>query len=253
MSERTENEPIHLIVAAPVQRSGSTLLQRICNRRSGSLIWGEHGGVLNDYENIGRLIRYFSDHSSSEREAFFGNGEDANQWIANMTPESTYVDEAVIASVRALFARLYAPFRDTHDRIGFKEVRYGRPALTLFRQCFPEADILLIVRHPVDTWRSSVGWYNRIGDFTTKWNENAGYYLELAEQDPRAHLVVYENLVNRDQATLDLISKVADVTEEEIELTLAYKVGSHKNPVSDADIRIIQTECSAVMSKYGYT
>ena len=51
---------INLVILSPVHRSGSTLLQRICNSRKGTLIWGEHGGLLAHYANIYASAAYFS-------------------------------------------------------------------------------------------------------------------------------------------------------------------------------------------------
>jgi hypothetical protein len=252
MAARNPNEPVHMIVAAAAHRSGSTLLQRICNIRKETLIWGEHGGLLNEFVTIFTWLRYFSENSVSERAAFFENGHDPNQWIANMTPELKYVERAVVRSIRTLMAELYAPYRKDYDRIGFKEVRYGREALELFRKCFPEAVILLLVRNPVDTWASSSDWYEHIGDFAGKWNNNAAYFLEMAERDPHAHLITYENLANRERKTLDTVSRIAQVPRKEMEATLACKLGSRRRAIPDKDVLYILNECGDVMKRYGY-
>ena len=43
---------LNLIILSANHRAGSTLLQRICNARKGTLIWGEHGGSLSYFREI---------------------------------------------------------------------------------------------------------------------------------------------------------------------------------------------------------
>jgi len=43
---------LQLVILSANHRAGSTLLQRICNARQGTLIWGEHGGVLRHYAEV---------------------------------------------------------------------------------------------------------------------------------------------------------------------------------------------------------
>ena len=43
---------LNLLVLSATPRAGSTLLQRICNARKGTLIWGEQAGLLKRFADI---------------------------------------------------------------------------------------------------------------------------------------------------------------------------------------------------------
>ncbi|WP_161782287.1 sulfotransferase [Paenibacillus ehimensis] len=138
-----------IIISAVANRTGSTLVQRIFNARRKTLIWGEHGGIVTDFVRIGEMAGYFSIQGRGEKEAYFKSGEDPNTWIANMSPDLERIREGVVQAVKACFNAMYAEHRDNHDRIGFKEVRYGKPEIELLKVCYPDAVIVLLVRHPV--------------------------------------------------------------------------------------------------------
>ncbi len=91
---------LNLIILSAGQRAGSTLLQRICNARKGTLIWGEHGGLLNHFADIFEHASYFALAGGEERNLYFSRGEDPNLWIANMSPDLDYVQQAMVNSVR---------------------------------------------------------------------------------------------------------------------------------------------------------
>lgn len=241
-----------LIISAMEYRTGSTLLQRICNARKETLIWGEHGGILINFVDTYNLLCHFSSYSAPERADYFGGGEDPNNWIANMTPGLEYAEEAVIASIHTIFEKLYAPHRDNHDITGFKEVRYGKPELELFRKCYPKADIFLLIRHPVDIWKSG-SFEISVEKYVEKWNRNARHYFEISQSDPLCHLISYENIVNRDPAALKLVREVARVTMEQIEYVLAYRTFSTRQDNIPGEIeQFIRVGCKDAMSLLGY-
>lgn len=244
---------MNLIISAMEYRTGSTLLQRICNARKETLIWGEHGGILINFADTLRLLRHFSSYSAQEREIYFGRGEDPNTWIANMTPDLEYVEEAVVCSIKTMFDKLYAPYRDTHDIIGFKEVRYGLPEIELFRMCYPEADIFLLVRHPVDIWKSG-SWENISPEqFIKKWNRNARHYFELHQKDPFCHLINYEDIVNKKPLSIQLIQEKARVTMKQIKYVLEYRTTSTRKDNIPGEIKqLIHEGCKEAMHLLGY-
>ena len=96
----SDHDFIKLIILAPVHRSGSTLLQRICNARKGTLIWGEHGGLLAHFADIHRSASFYSTAAIQERIQYFSRGENPNLWIGSICPESDFVRQAVVESAR---------------------------------------------------------------------------------------------------------------------------------------------------------
>src|SRR5690606_35451279 len=101
-------------------------------------------------------------------------------------PSRRQVEKAVIQSLRSILDTLYLPYQETHDLIGFKEVRYGEGELTLFRKCYPDSKIILLVRNPIDVWRSLSGkmWNSDPLDKTIgKWNRNVAFYFDFSQKD----------------------------------------------------------------------
>lgn len=78
-----------------------------------------------------------------------------------MSPSQEHLEAAVTASVRAFLDTFYRELRDTKDLVGFKEVRDGRAELELVRRAYPDAQVVLLLRDPVDVWRSMPEWGGR--------------------------------------------------------------------------------------------
>src|SRR5699024_3036212 len=144
----------------------------------------------------------------------FNGGEDPNHWIATMTPSKGHVTESLINSVKTFHEKLYEDgYKDTHDLIGYKEVRYGENELNLLRMCYPDCTIVLLVRHPLDVWKSvsqnaKIKRYHSVQSFTALWNRRAKSYIKLSNKDPNMHLVRYEDIIARDKATMDRIKRI---------------------------------------------
>jgi hypothetical protein len=245
-------KPLDLLVLSPVHRTGSTLLQRICNARNGTLIWGEHGGVLQRFAAIFADTAAFSLAGEEERLAYFGEGENPNLWIANMCPELECVQQAIVDSARTFLDSLYAPYRQGHDILGFKEVQYGRTELELLRKCYPKAQFLLLLRNPLDTWKSTPReWYPSLDDWIAKYNAGVAGYCDFAEHDAHSHILCYADLVEQKSKTMEVLSDVAKVSREEIALVLAQKIGGTKAALADADRNVILRECRESMEMLG--
>jgi hypothetical protein len=248
-----DEEAIQLVVLSPVPRSGSTLLQRICNARKGTLIWGEHNEILSHFTRMDRNAQCFDAVGRKQREDFFGSGEDPNLWTANLCPDPECFQRAVVRSARTLLNTLYSQYCPSHDIIGFKEVRYGLAEVELLRKCYPAAKMLLLVRHPCNTWNSTPrDWYPHLDEWIALWNKNAQAFLFLDASDANCHLIRYEDLVKRDPAALQIISDTARITNAQIAEVLACKLGSRHRGVSDAERQTINERCQEVMAMLGY-
>jgi hypothetical protein len=244
-----------IMISAATHRSGSTLVQRIFNIRKKTLIWGEQDGLLTRYYQIHRNLQNYAINHAQQRTNYFDNQEDPNHWIACMTPEISHIDKAVTDSLRLLFHTLYEqPHREGHDTIGFKEVRYGENELTLFRKCYPQAKIILLVRDPLHVWKSmkGSGLAGNAANFAKKWHNNASYYLQLNEKNPNVHLFKYEDIVSKNPETLEYLSQLADISSEEIDSVLAKKIFSTPREMSNAEWKTIVNACGETMKRYGY-
>lgn len=244
---------ISLIILAANHRAGSTLLQRICNSRKKTLIWGEHNALLRHFASIYADAARFSTASGGERERFFAQGENPNLWIANMCPELEYAQRAVVASARAFLRAFYSQYLENHDIIGFKEVQYGRSELELLRKCYPEANVLLLVRNPLNTWKSTPpSWYPSLDYWIEKWNGRVNCFRNFAAGDPNCHLLRYEDLIRRDGKTMEIVGETAKISRKQIKMVLAKKIGGKRGKLEKADKKAIGDRCRAEMEALRY-
>jgi hypothetical protein len=247
---------VELIICGIYVRSGSTLLQRICNARAETLIWGEHGTIVSHFLELRKHIMHFSDFGQSELTEYIGSGENPNTWIGSMTPSKEYVERAVVESLRACLETLYEQYREGHDIIGFKEVRYGKREIELLRCGYPRASFFLLVRNPLDIWRSVQGWDNwelPLADLAESWNSRAAAYVQLSQADPAMHLIKHEDVVSKKPDTVELLTKVAKLSEEDITGVLTHKLGSNPRlELSEADRQFVRSSCEKMMRRLGY-
>ncbi len=248
-----ESRFLNLIILSLLHRSGSTLLQRICNARKKTLIWGEHCAILQRFADIYQKVAGFSITESAEREEYFARGEDPNLWTANMCPDVDHVKTAVVNSARSLLNSLYRQHRDAHDIVGFKEVQYGRAEAELLQQCYPEAKIVFLVRHPLKMWSSTPRhWYPSFDAWLTAWSTRARDFIMLARARPNCYLIRYEDIVQKAPTTMELVKEVAQVTDRQISDVLGHKIGSRRVGVSDAERETILQRCREPMELLGY-
>jgi len=141
-----------VFVLAGGARVGSTLLQRLLISTGEIMIWGEHGGLL--LTGLQRMVvgmaKWIEREGRQHWEVFRKEGW--NNWIPNVTPPL----EAFVAGARAALLRsLAVPAAQLgYPRWGFKEIRYTGAAITLLQRMFPDAVIIVLVRHPEATLRS---------------------------------------------------------------------------------------------------
>ncbi|WP_171016770.1 sulfotransferase [Pseudalkalibacillus caeni] len=246
-----------LILSASMQRSGSTLLQRIFNARKETLIWGEHNGIMADFYAIYKKTILFSENHKKTREIYFEGEENPDVWIACLMPEKAFLQRSIEESIRLYFETLYQEKKEKFDMIGFKEVRYGENEIKLFRRCYPETVIVFLVRNPIDVWSSLNGtrWGRKahsFDQFIEKWNRNSRFYYDFNQSDPHSYLLKYEDIVNRDPLTINLISKLAKLSPQEIEKVLSKKIYSTPSRVREQQLHAIKKRCKEVMDLYGY-
>jgi hypothetical protein len=245
---------LNLIILSANHRAGSTLLQRICNARKGTLIWGEHGGSLSYFREIYATAGYCALSGAQERDDYFRQEGNPNLWIASISPELDYVQQAVVSAAREYLATLYQQYREGHDILGFKEVRYDHGEIQLLRRCYPEAHFLLLVRNPLNTWRSTPRhwWYVSVEEWAARWNQIVGCFRHAASIDPRCHLIRYEDLIRQEPKTMAVLAEAAKVTPEQVSLVLSHKIGSNRVGINETEKNTILTLCREPMEVLGY-
>ncbi len=255
---RKESPPdapaLNLFILSANHRAGSTLLQRICNARKGTLIWGEHGGVLKYFSDIYATAGYFALAGTQERDQYFRQDENPNLWVASMSPELEYVQRAILSSARQFLATLYAQYHEGHDILGFKEVQYDYGEMQLLRRCYPQAHVLLLIRNPLNTWRSTPRdwWYVSLEEWTAKWNQIARCFRDAAKMDAHCHLIRYEDLIRQDEKTMAILAEVAKVSRQQVSAVLAHKIGSVNAGLSESEQDAILERCREPMETFGY-
>lgn len=241
-----------ILISSATQRSGSTLLQRIFNIREKTLIWGEHGGVLKNFLDIYNQVKKFSEASAYEdRDRYFESNKDPSIWIANLTPELKYIDQAIVNATRTFLDNLYITSSQNYDTVGIKEVRYNEE-LALFKECYPNSTLILLVRNPIDVWMSMpVGW-NTLEDTVSWWNKNVDYYLDNCGGFSNTYLFRYEDIVEKEENTVSLLCDLAKITKKQFEDVLNIKISSTRSPINKSDHSYILDHCYRNMKSLYY-
>ncbi|MTI48985.1 sulfotransferase [Sporosalibacterium faouarense] len=250
---------MELVISAICQRTGSTLLQRIFNKRDKTLIWGEHGGALTHFIRGYQVAKYFSNYSTKIREEYLSNRKDG-KWIANMAPDEKLAKEGLVNSTRVFLDSYYRQLEDEYDIIGFKEVRYGRDEINLLLECYPDINIILLVRNPIDIWKSipkkkdgsaQDPWIN-LENLIQQWNSYSFHYINLSKHNLGVHLFKYEDIISRDRETLRQICEIGQLNVDQIEEVLLKKTYSTRQAISEEDKNKILEGCRNRMKSFKY-
>lgn len=241
-----------IVISAIAHRTGSTLVQRIFNRRERTIVWGEHGGALTHMAAGFAEAERFSRKGEKEKRAYLDSDEKSTAWTARMSPSPAHLEEAATASVRAFLDMFYREMRATKDLVGFKEVRYGRAELNLVRRAYPDAAIVLLLRDPVDVWRSMPEWGRSLDELIADYTRRAVEYADLANR-PGFFVLRYEDVVAKVHSALALLSDLARLTPAEItEVVDGPRLRSTRHEVPVADVERICVQCAGAMERLGY-
>jgi len=193
-------------------RTGSTLVQRLLISTGEIMIWGEHGGILLD--GVQRIVsgmhEWIDREGARHLERFRQHGW--NAWIPNVNPSH----DAFVAGARAaLLEALAVPAaRMGYRRWGFKEIRYNGGAVALLKVLFPDASIIVIVRHPGDALRSIkvAQWYEKdFGAqpeaFLAAWASTTSSLVKSAPGFEGVLVSRYEDLVAEPQRFVEAVAK----------------------------------------------
>jgi len=227
-----QEAPIFLLSAG--WRSGSTLLQRLIMSDPSVLIWGEPYDECGLVQALAGSMRAF--RPGWPPRAYFHDGTPPQQltgeWIANLFPSLADWRQGQ----RALFDTMFgAPARRAGSaRWGIKEVRLTAEHCVYLRWLYPRAKFLLLVRHPLEAYRSysryGRSWYDTFPErpvftpaaFGAHWRLLTEGFLRDAKA-LGALLVRYEDLVSG-AVSLDELDRHLDITVDRA--VMSRKVGS---------------------------
>ena len=241
-------------------RCGSTLLQRLIASDRQTLVWGEPFGDHVPVHRLAQMLEPFSaqDHHSPHSIEHLA-GDLSGQWIANLNPGLAALRRAHLAWFEELFA---SPARRRgFRRWGCKWVRLGAEHAHYLRWLYPDCRILLLVRHPLDAWRSyraqAGDWYLARPDakvesaaaFLRHWARLCDSFLSERE-DLGALLVRYEDLVDGTE-TKAIAEALGSRVDEDV---LAARVGASERraAIGVAARLLCATRHRALLARLGY-
>lgn len=201
LAEPVCRAPIFILSAG--WRSGSTLMQRLMCSGPDVLLWGE---PFEEFVPVHRMAATIEMLSADSPHLKFTpehiEGSLADNWIANLNPGL----QPLLAAHRAYFENLFAvSARDRgFKRWGAKYVRLSAQHAYYLKWLYPEAKIVLLIRHPLDAYRSykRLSWWYTVRPefrvdsglkFMSHWAYLAGSFLDEVER-LGALLVRYEDL-----------------------------------------------------------
>ncbi len=208
-----------VIVTSPTTRCGTTLVQRLLCASDNGFIYGEEVG--NQFRALAGLfalqIRACDQNGAEMDDAFALSLAGAlNDWRPGLTPPSRVVLEAWTQTFYQLPVRLAAFGEEVGRPVwGFKWP--GCPVATArtYMALMPAAKIVYVLRNAVDALKSAkarrfVISAEDAAAFCAEWSRNVRGFMAMAD-DPRILIVKYEDLIERREAGLELISAFTGV------------------------------------------
>ena len=242
-----EDDPIFL--ASIGWRAGSTLLQRILMTDPDLLIWGEpmdRSWMLTRITQAMQAAATFWPYPHnmiSERKEV----DLAREWVAVLTPDAGHLK----AGLRALFD---------------KEVRWTGKDVRLLKWLYPSSKIIVIVRNPMDCFKSIVRWGDKPWELWVSWPDypinDAHSYAEYwnsmmttwaeASQTIPVVFVRYEDLIC---GAVDMAGIGAEFgLDLRPEIALAERVGGSKTSreITDLDRETVHELTKSGRALLGY-
>lgn len=257
------NAPVFILSAG--WRSGSTLLQRLVCSAQERAMWGEPYGDTGLLEYLSEPLKRIN--AQLPQPSYFVDKLDHNvpmsqQWIANLYPSL----HDLRLAYRAFYDRLFV---DTANKNGYKtwglkEVRLDAQHARVLRWLYPDCKIILLVRNPIDAWRSYAEfkrWYHirpnkpvfNVNRFCDHWERLAASYLQH-HNALDALIVRYEDILRKD-GEIERISGYLDIPIDPSVLQKKIRSGDENAGgygVVSGENRVLRRRLRAVAGKFDY-
>lgn len=258
ISQKKLRAPVFLFCA--VQRTGSTLLQRIINGSGEVFIWGEPR-----FLRLSMILhqKMAETASSAHRAGSDIRKIDVGTWIPTIYPDSKEINSAV----RALFTNLYLrPLKKTKfKRWGFKEVADNAGQLVEFmHSLYPGARFVFLTRHPMETYRSlkNMQFLENFHDRyhpVKIWAQNTAQLLEIADAGKvRAMLIRYEDLTAGGDVSEEALRNICNHIGVDLrprmrqELQTQAGASTQSKALTKRDREVIRTYTKECSARLGY-
>ncbi len=246
-------------------RSGSTLLQRLVCSAHQRAMWGEPYGDTGLLEYLNEPLKRIN--QQLPQPSYFIDKLDqdvpmSQQWIANLYPSL----HDLRLAYRAFYDRLFVtPANENgYQDWGLKEVRLDAQHAAVLRWLYPDCKIILLVRNPIDAWRSYAEfkrWYHirpnkpvfNVNRFCDHWERLAASFFENQEK-LGALLVRYEDILGNDQE-IERISSYLNVPIDASVLQKKIRSGDENAGgygVVPGENRLLRRRLRKTAGKFGY-
>jgi hypothetical protein len=202
-----------VIVTAPTQRCGTTLVQRLLSASTNAFLYGEEIGlhIRTLTESLTWVMQQL-DRTGAAWDADFqmALAGQLNDWRPGVTPPSSVLLRAWVETYYQIPMALETYGQSIGRPIwGFKYPDYPREVLKAFLMLMPKARIVYVFRHLAEVLKSAkarrfVATDDDVAAFCAKWATNMRETLEL-RQDPRLLFLRYESLVADETAHVRLL------------------------------------------------
>lgn len=229
-----------IIIAAPVRRSGTTLMQRLLCSAKDAVIYGE--SCANDFNLLINIL--------NTKKFLFASGDwrlaqwrdvlkgEVNEWIADLMPD---IDEYLIhfeAGIKSLLT-FYPDFADKCGRSiwGMKLPEWHGPQLLQLMQTLPESKLIYIVREISDCVRSAkaIGMLGSLKDvefFCNAYRQNRDF-MENHWNSGRMLKIEFNALVS-ESLQLDYIQNFVGCSRIDVSV-LDHKINTYVDKERYAD------------------
>lgn len=246
------------IVVLSQPRAGSTLAVRLLNLDPGVMLMGEHGGFI---RHISSAFRAFTEGKAKGEYKPDMPDNELRELVKRPNDFSVATAGGVRTGDVQNAARLFVeavgnPLR--HDiRWGFKEVVTSGVGY-LVCELFPKAQIICMVRDPVDCIRSinDAGWWGRHLEWIIRdiWLEPfRGFHALAATYPGQVEIVRYENMASRFPEVFNWLNLPWGTAHQEMlageRVGASDKVGMRiYGPITDAEADFIRKKCAEYYS-----
>ena len=259
-SRASELDP--LIVTSPVQRSGTTLLQRLLCSAPNTLIYGERTAQeLEFFLSIHayKVQEYNLRADANSRVLSRVLQGQVNDWILELTPDTDGYLRAIHQSAFAGISYC-RDFAIAHGRPvwGFKYPAWNSSVLRMLRRLMPRARLLFIARDLIPSLESAKAQHmmdspQQLRELCQSWLNGMSYIMEL-DDDPGVMSIRYEDLIERPGEILAAISLFTGavginpaVLERRINIWAGQQFAAQSadgyippEPLSEAELQIVR-------------